>query len=169
MRPGEPCRPAFEVDGCDRDLHRGDGRERDRVGKDVVAMVQTRSAANAGLPSVSVLVVDADDDARELLASLIDRAGYSVITGRDGREALELMHSVRPDVILIELRMPIMSGAEFREIQRRDREWIKIPTVVMTGTSEEAFLDLAIEATLQKPVRAKDVLDLIARHTRRRT
>jgi CheY-like chemotaxis protein len=112
---------------------------------------------------VSALVIEDDDDARELLADLIARAGYSVRTARDGHEAVELLRIIRPHVIFVDLEMPIMSGAEFRRLQCRNREWRKIPTVIITGTNSEP-LDLAIEATLLKPVPTKDLLDIVRRH-----
>lgn len=114
--------------------------------------------------SVSALVIDDDDDARDLLAVLLRKAGYTVRTARDGREALEVLRVVRPRVIFLDLIMPGMSGAEFRAAQRHNREWLEIPTVVMTGTNEEPVLDLAIEETLRKPVRANELLAIVQRH-----
>lgn len=119
-----------------------------------------------GLIPISALVIDDESDARELLATLLARAGYSVMTARDGREALELLNRVRPAVIFVDLWMPVMNGHEFREAQRRNRTWLSIPTVVMTGTSEEPLLDLAIEETLQKPIKAKQVIEIVRRHVR---
>jgi CheY-like chemotaxis protein len=114
--------------------------------------------------AVSALIIDDDRDARELLASIVEHAGHSVVTARDGREALDLLHTVRPSVILLDLSMPGMNGAEFREAQRRHREWIRIPTVVMTGSDDEPLLDLGIEATLQKPLRARESVEIVRRY-----
>jgi len=114
---------------------------------------------------VSALIIDDDDDARELLADAIERAGYTVATARDGAEALELLRDLHPAVVFLDLSMPIMNGAEFREAQRRNRVWLAIPTIVMTGTSEEPLLDLAIEDTLKKPVSARTILDIVRRHS----
>lgn len=104
------------------------------------------------LPVVSALVIEDDDDERELLAAAIVRAGYSVRTARNGREALDVLRSVGPAVIFVDLGMPVMSGAEFRQSQRRHRDWITIPTVVLMGTTDEPVLDSVIEQTLRKPV-----------------
>ncbi|MBX3159010.1 MAG: response regulator [Deltaproteobacteria bacterium] len=109
-------------------------------------------------------MIDDDGDARDLMAAIVARAGYTVMTARDGREALDLLNRVRPSVIFVDLWMPVMNGHEFREAQRRNRVWLTIPTVVMTGTSEEPLLDLAIEETLQKPVKAKQVIEIVRRH-----
>jgi CheY-like chemotaxis protein len=116
---------------------------------------------------VSALVIDDDPDARELLATIAMKVGYTIATAQNGRDALELLRTISPGVIFVDLSMPIMNGAEFRQAQRRNREWLSIPTVVMTGTSEEPLLDLAIEQTLRKPVRASELLAIIARHAGR--
>lgn len=114
--------------------------------------------------AVDVLLVDDEQDVRDLVSEILSRAGYTVRTASDGRDAIEVLDHVRPSVIIMDLQMPIMNGAEFRQAQRRNREWIKIPTVVMTGTTDEPLLDLAIEETLKKPVRAFKLLEIVGRH-----
>lgn len=113
---------------------------------------------------IAALVIDDDADARELIAEVLANAGFTVATATDGRHALALLESVRPSVIFLDLSMPIMNGAEFREAQRRDRDWLAIPTVVMTGTSDEPLLDLAIEDTLHKPIRVRELVEIVRRH-----
>jgi len=114
--------------------------------------------------AVDVLLVDDEQDVRDLVSEILSRAGYTVRTASDGRDAIEVLDHVRPSVIIMDLQMPVMNGAEFRQAQRRNREWIKIPTVVMTGTTDEPLLDLAIEETLKKPVRAFKLLEIVGRH-----
>jgi CheY-like chemotaxis protein len=115
-------------------------------------------------PNPQVLVIDDDDDARELLAALVARAGYSVATACNGREALALLRDIRPAVIFLDVVMPDMDGLQFRQEQRRNKDWIKIPTIVMTGVADEPMLDVAVEETLRKPVRARQLLEIVARH-----
>jgi CheY-like chemotaxis protein len=114
-----------------------------------------------------VLIVDDDEDAREMLAHLIRRAGYSVVTACDGNAALATLHEVRPELILLDVVMPGMDGAQFRSEQRRHRDWLSIPTIVMTGATDEPVLDPAIEATFKKPVRVADVIEIVKRHCAR--
>lgn len=120
--------------------------------------------AGGELPSVGVLIIDDDEDAREMLAIVLAKAGYTVATARDGREGLERLHALRPQLILLDVCMPIMDGATFRQEQRRHWEWLRIPTVVMTGANEETMLDPAVEDTLRKPIAAAVLLDLVKRH-----
>jgi len=114
--------------------------------------------------TVSVLVVDDDPDTRELLEEALVRAGYSVAIASNGREALAVLRSIRPEMILLDIQMPLMDGAEFRQAQRRDRDLIKIPTVVMTGSKDEPLLDIGVVETLTKPFRVKDLLAIVGSH-----
>lgn len=113
---------------------------------------------------VSVLVVDDDPDARELMEMFLTKEGYTVRTACNGREALELLQTIRPSLILLDVQMPVMDGMEFREHQRRDRALLSIPTVVLTGAAVEPMLDLAVDEALRKPVRGVDLLAIVRRH-----
>jgi len=83
----------------------------------------------------SVLIVDDDDDIREILAeTLVDR-GFEVATAINGRDALEVLRSmaVRPSVILLDLMMPIMSGWEFCEYRVKSSVLSKVPVIIITA------------------------------------
>ena len=120
-----------------------------------------------GLPVINALIVDDDDDTRDLIAAIIENAGYSVMTAGDGNEALAALSAVHPELILLDIQMPGLDGASFRQQQRRNPEWIRIPTVVITGSNEEPQLDPAIVDTLRKPVRAREFLAIVGRHCTR--
>lgn len=111
-----------------------------------------------------MLVVDDDDEVREMVAAALVKRGYSVATARDGREALGLLETLRPELIFLDVRMPIVDGAEFRQAQRRNKHWIRIPTVVMTGVDDEPLLDPAVELALRKPIRTAELLEIVRRH-----
>jgi CheY-like chemotaxis protein len=106
-----------------------------------------------------VLVVDDDRDIRELLVELLASEGYEVASAADGRRALAEARSRRPDVILLDLMMPVMSGWEFREAQLRDPELAGIPVVVVTAFEDS----LDGTALLRKPFLVEDVLDAVQR------
>ncbi len=114
---------------------------------------------------VSVLVIDDEVDTRELLAVVLEKAHYTVVTAADGGGALGLLQTVRPDLIILDLQMPGLDGAHFREQQRRNAEWIRIPTIVLTGSNEESQLDPGIALTLRKPVKASELLGIVARYS----
>ena len=117
------------------------------------------------LRPISVLIIDDDGESRELLAQLLRNAGYSVTTAGNGHEGLDVLHCMRPELILLDVNMPIMDGRCFREAQRHDRAWLAIPTVVMTADpNTDPMLDIAVEDTLHKPVRFRDVMTIVAQH-----
>jgi CheY-like chemotaxis protein len=118
----------------------------------------------AGTGARRILVVEDDLQLRESVSHTLSEEGYDVCTARNGAEALELAARSPPDLVLLDLMMPVMSGWEFRERQRRHPELAAIPVVVMTATpSLEAA---AIEAAdlLLKPVRPSDLLATVVRH-----
>jgi CheY-like chemotaxis protein len=110
-----------------------------------------------------VLIVDDEDETRDMLQLLLERAGYQVLTACNGREAHDVLRTNRVDLILLDLQMPIMDGYEFRHEQRRDPRLLRIATVVLTGTDYEPMLDPAIAETLRKPVRAEALLSIVRR------
>lgn len=114
--------------------------------------------------SVSVLIVDDDADTRDLLAVVLMHRGYTVVTSANGFDALEALRSIRPEMILLDIQMPTMDGAEFRQAQRHDRELLEIPTVVMTGSREEPVLDIGVNETLAKPFSAAELIAIVERH-----
>lgn len=104
-------------------------------------------------------MVDDDRDNRELLVELLASEGYLVSSASNGRQALEEAHALRPDVILLDLMMPIMNGWEFRSAQLRDPELSNVPVVIVS-----AFEDtLDVEAVLRKPYLLEDVLNTVQR------
>ncbi len=115
-----------------------------------------------------MLVIDDDPEARDMLAAIVEKAGYTVATASHGGEGLDVLRTTQPELIFLDVCMPIVSGHEFRQEQRRHREWLKIPTVVMTGMDDEPMLDVAVEATLRKPVRARELLAIVERYCHRR-
>jgi CheY-like chemotaxis protein len=110
-------------------------------------------------PARRVLVVDDDRDNRELLVELLASEGYLVSSASDGKIALAEARATRPDVILLDLMMPVMNGWEFRDAQLRDPDLARVPVVVVS-----AFEDtLDVEAILRKPYLLEDVLDTVQR------
>lgn len=69
-----------------------------------------------------ILVVEDDADIREVLADLYGGLGYETATAGDGREALARVRASHPDLVVLDLMMPVMSGWEFMDAWRRDPE-----------------------------------------------
>lgn len=82
-----------------------------------------------------VLVVDDDHDIRETMEVALELGGFRVQAVANGAEALAFLRCAgrRPDVIVLDLMMPVMNGYEFREEQLRDPDLADIPVLVLTG------------------------------------
>src|SRR4026209_1348307 len=84
-----------------------------------------------------VLIVEDDEDLREMMAQLLTLEGFVAATVANGREALEyLQHASKPDVILLDLMMPVMDGWEFRRRQQADPDLAPLPVIVLSALDQ---------------------------------
>ncbi|HEX8698693.1 MAG TPA: response regulator [Myxococcaceae bacterium] len=113
-----------------------------------------------------LLVIDDDHDIRLSLQDVLEVEGYRVITASSGREALEfLRQGLRPELILLDLMMPDVSGWEFRARQRADPALASIPVVVISGQGLSAHdvAELGVDGYLPKPVDLDTLLSTVER------
>jgi CheY-like chemotaxis protein len=108
-----------------------------------------------------VLVVDDNEDNRELFALTVERLGYRASLARDGVEAIERATAERPDVILMDLAMPLMDGFEATRAIRSLPELHGVQILAVTASTDALSSQRALAAgcdeVLSKPV-ASDVL-----------
>jgi CheY-like chemotaxis protein len=109
-------------------------------------------------------VIDDDLDTRMVLEEVLRSEGYTVLTAPNGAEALELLRARAPRLILLDLTMPVMGGAEFRRVQVEDLELAAIPTLVMTARSDpKTQIDgLSVRGYLSKPLALDELLRVVA-------
>jgi two-component system response regulator MprA len=116
-----------------------------------------------------VLVVDDDYDIREAMSDVLVAEGYSVVTAADGGEALEkLRNGVQPDVVLLDLMMPRVSGLEVIDALRKDESLCEIPIVVCSANRAYGPDDLGVHDVLRKPVSVEELLEAVAQAIRPR-
>ena len=108
-----------------------------------------------------VLVVDDDEDIRLLCRLHLERRGYRVTQAPNGRDALEAARNDRPDLILLDLMMPVMDGWECLEQLKSDAMLRTIPVFIITGKNQREDQDRALtsgaEAFIPKPFNAGDL------------
>ena len=93
-----------------------------------------------------VVVVDDDDDMRELMCMLL-RGRYEVSTANDGAKGLEVVRAVRPDLLVLDLLMPIMHGFEVCQRLRADPELKAIKILISSSKSYQHDVRTAVEET----------------------
>lgn len=109
----------------------------------------------------TILIIEDDDDFRWQLAEALIREGYAVRTASNGVEGLHGLSTLPlPSLILLDLRLPVMSGVEFLRLQRTYYRWATIPVVVVTGEPGDLG-ELQARAVLHKPVDWQQVYDTI--------
>jgi DNA-binding response OmpR family regulator len=114
-----------------------------------------------------ILVVDDEEMIVRMLETNLKRAGYEVITAVNGRDGLEKAASDKPDLVLMDVQMPMMDGFAALEALKATQETSAIPVVMLTSKSQESDLnqglDSGAEFYVTKPVDPHDLLGLIER------
>jgi CheY-like chemotaxis protein len=129
--------------------------------------VQTNT--NDLVRSKRVLIIDDSSDMLGLLRCVLESKGYGIDCDLNGEAALLRLQSGEPlpDVILLDLQMPVMNGYEFLKIQNDFPELSAIPTIIMTG--DETFVaderHVCPEAVLKKPLNISTILDSLKRYS----
>ena len=117
-------------------------------------------------PSRTVLLVEDDLDIAEAMLDVLLDEGYQVAHASNGREALALLHSQpEPSVILLDLMMPEMDGAQFREEQLRDPKLARIPVIVLSADRKcaEKARELGVQTFVVKPLGPEQLVAIVER------
>jgi CheY-like chemotaxis protein len=104
--------------------------------------------------TVRVLVVDDDPSIRRLIVASLRRDGYDFLEAPNGRDALDLMRSDHPDVVVLDLMMPVLSGWDVLRERMDDAELRRIPVIIVSANKDPAVatvVDQGICAFLPKP------------------
>ena len=107
----------------------------------------------------TVLIVEDDPDTREMLGKFLELEGFLVETAANGQQALErLEQGVNPQVIVLDLMMPVMDGWEFRRRQTKDERFSAIPTIVVSAAGRDRMAQISADAYLAKPIDMDELL-----------
>ncbi|MGD1045614.1 MAG: response regulator [Bacteroidota bacterium] len=111
----------------------------------------------------TILVVEDEDIHRLILKRVLENNGYVVLDAANGAEGLEVMRTLKVDLAIVDLEMPIMDGMEFTK-------WVKeinpnFPVIIITAHaasySSQDILAANVEAFIQKPIEADELLRII--------
>ncbi|MDF2760148.1 MAG: hypothetical protein K0S99_2782 [Thermomicrobiales bacterium] len=111
----------------------------------------------------TVLVVDDEPVLRAIVREILDEEGYAVIEAADGRVALEIMESARPDLVLMDVMMPGVDGREAYRQLRSHPEHRDVPVIMMSAAIQPHGLDPTIAGFMAKPFDLNQLVELVAR------
>jgi two-component system cell cycle response regulator DivK len=121
----------------------------------------------SGQMTKKVLIVEDNELNMKLFHDLLDSQGYVTLQTREGLEALTLAREERPDLILMDIQLPEISGLEVTKWLKEDDELSSIPVVAVTAFAmkgdEERIRQGGCEAYISKPISVSGFLDTIRR------
>ena len=117
----------------------------------------------------NILVVDDEADVRDFLEAALIESGFDVTTADDGNIALEKIKKVMPDLISLDLVMPKKSGAKLYSELSKNKEWSKIPVIIVTGHARDDLGKADLKeltmsgpgVSLEKPVKPNNYIAAI--------
>jgi len=126
---------------------------------------------NASVNTVTILIVEDEDDIRDMIASALTLAHYRVLEAPDGQEGFSKAIDLKPDLILIDWMMPVVNGLELLRRLRRDERTREIPVIMLSAKAEidnkTQGLDSGADDYLTKPFSPKELIARIKAVLRR--
>ncbi len=119
-----------------------------------------------------ILIADDDDLVRALWTEALDQAGYRTVEARTGRDAIELMRTVVPDLMILDLRMPELAGEAVLRHLEQSPILRRIPVLIISGFLDEepaGELTMNVVARLPKPITLAQLKEAVAAGLARRS
>lgn len=105
-----------------------------------------------------VLITEDNPVNRELLREVLETRDYSVVEATNGQEALRIIEETQPDIVLLDLNMPVLDGYATVERIRANPSWVKLPVLAVTAYAmqgdREKILNSGFDGYLSKPVKS---------------
>jgi DNA-binding response OmpR family regulator len=119
-------------------------------------------------PAAKVLVIEDDADIRSVVSMTLEAEGYDVAVATDGMEGIQLVATARPDLVILDVMMPVVSGLDvLRHVRQRDN----VPVIILTALGEEANrvkgLQLGADDYIVKPFSPRELVARIQAVLRR--
>ena len=119
-------------------------------------------------PAARILLVEDESSLVETVRYALDREGFWVDVARDGREALDRFHEAEPDLVILDLMLPAVSGLD---VCRRIRESSTVPIIMVTAKDSEADkvagLELGADDYVTNPFSVRELVSRVRAHLRR--
>jgi len=117
------------------------------------------------VPIKKILIVEDNKDVRDGISQYLQIEKYIVLQAGNGVDALKILESFRPDIIISDINMPQMDGIELYKTVRQKHQWVTIPFLFLTADNSPQSIrlgrELGVEDYLTKPIRPKDLVRTI--------
>ena len=116
-----------------------------------------------------ILVVDDDPDIRDLLTDVLLDEGYQVLSAGDGQQALNVLEETKPDLIILDLMMPVMDGWQFYEVAKQRGFVDHIPVIIMSAINNPQATAMSLQAAgyVAKPFVIDTLVTEVRKHVKR--
>jgi two-component system cell cycle response regulator DivK len=118
-----------------------------------------------------VLIVDDNENNRKLARDVLEFAGFGTLVATGGIEGVAMAQEHLPDLVLMDIRMPDLSGTEALKLLKEDSRTAAVPIVALTSSTmrgdEERFLAEGFDGYLQKPISVREFPDQVRAHLRK--
>ncbi len=115
-----------------------------------------------------ILIVEDEPKNLTLLRDLLQVSGYTTIEATDGKQGVELAKTSKPDLILMDIQMPIMDGLEVTRILKENATTSNIPVLALTSYAmkgdKERIFEAGCDGYLTKPIDIKELLKQVAEY-----
>jgi len=112
-----------------------------------------------------ILIVDDNPELINGVKLTLEMEGHQVLSAKHGKEALEVLERITPDLILTDIMMPEMDGYEFYERVHADERWVKIPFIFLTAKTDQADIrrgkEMGVDDYITKPFEPDDIIAAI--------
>ncbi|MDD4899065.1 MAG: response regulator [Candidatus Omnitrophica bacterium] len=107
-----------------------------------------------------ILIIDDEEDLVRMLKAHLEKQGYEVYAAYDGQQGLEVVNAKHPDLVVLDINLPVMNGIEFYEKITTSYGKTKVPVLVLTARDElgELFKEIDADGFLAKPFETNDLL-----------
>ncbi len=113
-----------------------------------------------------ILTIEDDPEMRGLIQLIFERQGHRVIGAKRGDFGLEFLHSLKPDVLLLDLMLPDIDGWDIYKQMKEDETLVKIPVIIVSARSEAqdaaaGYRVVGIDRFVEKPFEVKNLIDVV--------
>ena len=115
-----------------------------------------------------ILIIEDNEQNLYLISFILQKHGYEVFAARDGQEGLDMSVSVKPDLILLDIQLPVMDGYDVARRLRTNTEFARVPIIAVTSYAmtgdREKTIEAGCDGYIEKPINPDTFLQEVEQH-----